>query len=52
MPTTYRWSTTVEVIQILVKGVAVELDGDDLFRRGVCDPERLLQAFQNALAVL
>ena len=30
---TYRWGTTVEVVQVLVEGVAVELDRNDLLRR-------------------
>ena len=30
---TYRWGTTVEVVQVLVEGVAVKLDSNNLLRR-------------------
>ena len=48
---THRFGTAVEIKQILVECVAVQLYGNDFLGRRVRDPECLLQALENALAV-
>ena len=49
---TYSWCAAVEVIEILIEGIAIELDGNNLLCCRVRDPEGFLEAFQYALAVL
>lgn len=48
----YSWGTSVKIEDILVKGIAVELDGHNLLGRRISNAQRLLEAFQDSLAIL
>ena len=35
--TTHGWCTTVQIVQVLIEGIAVQLHGDDFLCSRVCD---------------
>lgn len=52
MRVTYCWCAAVKVIEILIQGIAVELDSNNLFNRRIGNTERFLETFQNTFTIL
>lgn len=49
---TYSRCFMIKVVQILVQGIAIQLDCDDVFRGRISNAEGLLKALKYACAIL